>query len=359
MKHTCLNIAPFGTTQSGEEVSVITLENGQLSCEILTYGATLRSLLVPDRNGRTVDVVLGYDTLREYETRDGYLGATIGRFANRIAHGHFTLNRVPCTLAVNDGENHLHGGTVGFSHRVWEVETCDRDEVCLKLFSADGEEGYPGNLQVRVTYTLDGSALRIRYHAVSDADTVCNLTNHSYFNLGGHDSGSVLEQEIQLFAKSYTPADAHGIPTGTVAPVYGTPMNLLYPQKIGDRIHADFQQLTQAGGFDHNYVINRQAGVLRPAAKAYCEETGISMDVATTFPGVQLYTANYLEAGTQGKSGSTYGPRHGFCLETQFYPDSPNHTNFPSTYLHAGDAFVHATQFTFSSRPQTPAACIE
>lgn len=342
------NIAPFGATAAGEDVSIITLDNGNISCQVLTFGATLRSLFVPDRKGNPVDIVLGYDTLQEYETQDGYLGATIGRFANRIAHGHFTLNRKPYVLAVNNGENHLHGGMVGFSHRVWTVESLSDCEVCLALFSADGEEGYPGNMQVRVTYTLDRSSLSIHYHAVSDADTICNLTNHSYFNLAGHHAGPVLNQEIQLHAQHYTPCDQYAIPTGTVASVSGTPMDLTCPTKIGAHIEADYLQLIQAGGYDHNYVINGQAGILRPAAKAYSEDSGIIMELDTTFPGVQFYTANFLDAGRRGKAGSIYGPRHGFCLETQFFPDTPNHTNFPSVLLKPGEMFDHTAVFSFT-----------
>ena len=344
------NIVPFGTTAAGESVFAIMLDNGILSCRILTYGATLQSLFVPDRNGNPIDVVLGYDTLREYETQDGYLGATIGRFANRIAHGHFTLNRRPYTLVVNNDENHLHGGTVGFSHRVWSVETLSSTEVCLSLFSADGEEGYPGDLRVCVTYALDQNALSIQYHAVSDADTICNLTNHSYFNLSGHDTGSVLDQEIQLHARNYTPSDRRAIPTGFVTTVLGTPMDLTHRTRIGTHIQEDFSQLMQAGGYDHNYVINGQPGILRPAAKVFSGDTGITMDLDTTFPGVQFYTANFLDAGRRGKAGSIYGPRHGFCLETQFFPDSPNHTNFPSVCLSAGDLFNHISVFSFTSQ---------
>lgn len=345
------NIAPFGVTKSGEAVSAITLDNGQISCQILTYGATIRSLSVPDRDGNAVDVVLGYDTLREYETQDGYLGATIGRFANRIAYGHFTLKQKPYILAVNNGEHHLHGGIVGFSHRVWSVETLSSTEVCLSLFSADGEEGYPGNMQIRVIYSLHQNALSIQYHAVSDADTICNLTNHSYFNLSGHGAGSVLDQEIQLHARNYTPSDGQAIPTGVVATVLGTPMDLTHSTRIGTHIEENFPQLTQARGYDHNYVVNGQAGMLRPAAKAYSEDTGIAMELDTTFPGIQFYTANFLEAGRPGKNGSIYGPRHGFCLETQFFPDSPNHTNFPSVCLKAGELFNHTSVFSFANQP--------
>lgn len=339
----------FGRTPAGEAVELLKLDNGLLSCELLTFGATIRSLRVPDREGTPADVVLGYDHLEDYLTRDGYLGATVGRFANRIAKGRFTLDSKEYILAVNNGPNHLHGGTVGFSHRVWTVEDLGRDYAVLSLVSPDGEEGYPGRLTVRAAFRLEGTALTIHYEAVSDRDTPCSLTNHSYFNLSGHGSGPVLDQEILLHAQYYTPADEDSIPLGHTAPVEGTPMDLRQSSPIGGRIGEDFSQLLQARGYDHNYVVEGQPGVLRPAARAFSPASGIAMEVSTTLPGVQFYTANFLEEGRPGKEGALYGPRQGFCLETQFFPDSPNQPAFPSAILKAGEKYGHMTRFSFSA----------
>lgn len=343
----CPNLKPFGTTTSGEKVSAITLKNNYISCEILTYGATIRTLSVPGSNGTMIDVVLGYDTLQEYEQQDGYVGAAIGRFSNRIKNGRFSLKGKEYTLTTNFGENHLHGGNVGFSHRVWTLETYSANEVCLSLFSKDGDEGYPGNLRVTLTYSLKDCSLSIHYRAVADMDTICSLTNHSYFNLAGHNAGPIYDQEIQLHASYFTPSDPQAIPIGNIAPVDNTPMNLLRHTRIGQSLNDDFPQIKQFGGYDHNYVIDGQTGILRPAANARCASTGIIMQVDTTSPGVQFYTANSLNEGRRGKSGSVYGPHHGFCLETQFFPDTPNHKNFPSVCLKAGDIFDHTTVFSF------------
>lgn len=347
MEHTVM-IRPFGTAPNGEAVSAICLDNGMLACEILTYGATIRTMMVHDKNGNPTDVVLGYDTVAEYAENGGYLGAVPGRYANRIARCHINLNEQEYTLTCNDGENHLHGGSVGFSHRVWAIEQCDRESVTLCLHSPDGDQGYPGNLEARVCYALEGSSLTIDYTACSDADTYCNLTNHSYFNLAGHDSGDILAQELTLHCTHFTPTDAASIPTGEIAPVEGTPMDFRAATAIGARVDEDYIQLTQAKGYDHNYVIDGAYGTLRPAAEAYCAATGIVLQVCTTQPGVQLYTGNYLENGTRGKGGSTFGFRHGLCLETQHFPDTPHHANFPSALLKAGEEYHETTTFSFS-----------
>lgn len=341
------NIKPFGTAPGGEPVFLIQLNNG-ISCEIITYGAAIRSLNVPDRNGDPVDVVLGYDTLEEYTRHSGHFGATVGRYANRIALGRFSLNGQTYTLAANNGANHLHGGHIGFSRRVWNITHCDACSVTLGLFSPHNDEGYPGNLECSVQFELDDNALRIRYHAVSDRDTLCNLTNHSYFNLAGHDSGPVLEQDIQIFAAHYTPSNAESIPLGTIEPVARTPMDLQTPAPIGAHIHEDYHQLINACGYDHNYVVDGVMGTLRPAACAYSPSSGISMQAETTLPGVHFYTANHLPEGRMGKGSCTYGPRHGFCLETQFFPDSPNQPAFPSAVLSAGAEYDHCTVFRFT-----------
>lgn len=339
---------PFGTTPAGEEVELLALDNGVFSCQIITYGAALRALFVPDRDGTPVDVVLGYDTLEEYIHRGGHLGAVVGRFANRIAGGRFDLNGKTYPLAVNNGPNHLHGGLVGFSHKVWAVEALSADRAVLTLDSPDGEEGYPGDLHVRVTYALEGNALTLRYEAKTDADTPCSLTNHSYFNLAGHSAGPVLDQTLSLCAALYTPADETSIPLGVLEPVEGTPMDLRVPSPIGARIDEPFRQLELGHGYDHNFVVDGPLGALRPAAWAKAGQTGIAMAVDTTLPGVQLYTANFLEEGLPGKGGAAYGPRHAFCLETQFFPDSPNQPAFPDCILRAGQTYDHTTRFTFS-----------
>ena len=341
------SIENFGLTASGQTVQAINLSCGAMSCRILSFGATVQALTVPDRNGNPLDVVLGYDSVEEYQKHDAYLGAVVGRYANRIAKGRFTLNGKEYVLAQNNGENHLHGGLLGFSHKVWDVEDVGDCFVRLHLSSPDGDEGYPGNMDVWVTYTLSGNSLSIRYEARSDADTLCNLTNHSYFNLAGHNSGTVYEQELALNAEYYTPAEADNIPTGEIAAVAGTPMDLHEPTKIGQHINDDFIQLQWAKGYDQNFVVDGTVGELRPAATAYCAESGICMKLESTMPGLQLYTANYLDKRA-GKGGCTYDLRHAFCLETQQFPDAPNRANFPSPVLKAGEKFEHLSRFSFS-----------
>lgn len=338
---------PFGMTPEGEKVELLRLRAGGLSCAILTFGATLQSLSVPGRDGKPVDVVLGYDTLEEYMTQDAYLGAVVGRFANRIAKGRFTLNGKEYTLAVNNGPNHLHGGVKGFSYRVWTVEELTADKAVLTLDSPDGEEGYPGHVTVRVTCTLTGEGLTLHYEAWTDGDTPLNLTNHAYFNLSGHHAGSVGDHVATLFAAEYIPTDDTSIPLGRPAAVRGTPMDFTSPAPLGERVDDSFEQLALARGYDHSYVVDGEAGVLRPAAEVVSPKTGIKLMVQTTLPGVQLYTANYL-SDRAGKGGARYAPRHAFCLETQFFPDSPNRPAFPSAILKAGERFDHTTCFLFS-----------
>ncbi|MEY8387912.1 aldose epimerase family protein [Oscillospiraceae bacterium 38-13] len=341
---------PFGVMPDGTPVEQYTLRSGALSCDIITFGGSLRALRVPDRTGRPVDVLLGLDSLEDYRTHGKSMGALVGRFANRIGGARFTLNGVDYSLAANNnGVNHLHGGLLGFNQRVWTAEDAGEDHLTLSLFSPDGEEGYPGNLTVTVTYTLTETELRIAYRAQCDQDTVCNLTNHAYFNLSGHDSGPVTDQTIQLLADRYTPSDPLSIPTGEIAAVDGTPMDLRRPTAIGARIKEDFPQLRQAGGYDHNWIPNGEPGTLRVIARAASASTGITMEALSTLPGVQFYTGNYLKGCPAGKGGAAYGDRWGFCLETQFYPDSPNHENFPSCVLRAGEVFGHTAVFRFGA----------
>lgn len=342
---------PFGVMPDGTAVELYTLQSGALSCKVITFGGSLQSLRVPDRTGKPVDVLLGFDALEPYLTHGKSMGALVGRYANRIGGAKFTLNGKTYPLAANNnGVNHLHGGLVGFNKRVWTAEDAGEDFLTLSLFSPDGEEGYPGSLAVRVTYALTGEGLTIDYRAESGQDTVCNLTNHAYFNLSGHGSGPVLDQTIQLLADRYTPTDPLSIPTGEIAPVEGTPMDLREPTPIGKHIGDAFPQLLQAGGYDHNWIPNGEPGSLRPIARASSAATGISMEVLSTLPGVQFYTGNYLDGCPAGKDGAAYANRWGFCLETQFYPDSPNHENFPSCVLRAGKTFRHTAAFRFSAK---------
>jgi len=342
----------YGRTQDGLDVEAVTLDNGILACEVITYGAALRSLWVPDRLGIKRDVVLGYDTLEQYEKSTAYLGAIVGRVANRIAEGRFTMSGQTYTLAVNDPPNHLHGGKAGFSHRVWTVLEHTAQRVTLSLISPDGEEGYPGRMQVQVTYALEENTLSMRYQAVTDRETPCNLTGHAYFNLDGHSAGPVTDQVLHICAENYTPSDPVSIPTGQVAPVAGTPMDFRTAIPIGTHINEPFSQLIQANGYDHNYVVDGKAGSLRNAAQVHSLASGITMDVKTTLPGVHFYSANFLDNSLPGKMGAVYGPRHAFCLETQFFPDSVNQPAFPSVILQPGVAYDHKTVFSFHSKKE-------
>ena len=339
----------FGTMPDGTPVEEYTLSSGKLMCKIITYGGALRSLTVPDKNGVTVDVLLGFDTLEDYLRQDKYIGALIGRYANRIGNSEFIIGDRHYSLAANDGENHLHGGNIGFDKRVWAVESATEDSLVLSLESDDGEEGYPGNLHIRVTYTLKADRLSIDYEAICDQDTLCNLTNHAYFNLAGHSSGTVEGQEIQILADYYTPTDAYSIPTGALECVDGTPMDLRVPVRIDDKINADFEQLVWAGGYDHNWSINGSAGELRLAAVATAPDTGITMRTYTTQPGIQFYSGNYLDGCPAGKGGAPYEKRWGFCLETQCFPDAPHYAHFPSPWLKAGACYRQTTVYCFST----------
>lgn len=343
------NRTAFGRMPDGTQVDQITLKNGDMACRIITYGGAVRSLTVPDRDGAPVDVALGFDTLEAYRTQDKYMGAIVGRYANRIGGAKFTLNGIEYPLYANDGPNSLHGGRAGFDKKVWTVERLAADSVTLSLVSPDGEEGYPGTLRVEATYTLRDGELLLWYQARCDKDTPCSLTNHTYFNLSGHDSGSVEGQYIKLYASRYTPTAPGSIPTGEIAPVEGTPMDLRTAQPIGAHIGDPFDQLVMARGYDHNWVIDGfddMAAV--PAARAWSPETGICLEAATTQPGVQFYTGNYVGGCPAGKGGAAYGDRHGFCLETQCFPDSPNHPNFSPWVLWAGSEYRSGTVYRFS-----------
>jgi aldose 1-epimerase len=328
-----------------------TLKNGNgIQARILDYGACLMSLRAPGRKGDFADVVAGFDTAEEYTQAHPYFGVTVGRYANRIGGGRFVLNGVEHTLARNDGANHLHGGTVGFDKAIWKIAEAGAHSILLQHLSPDGDEGYPGNLAIEVRYTLaDDDALRIDYRAVTDRDTVVNFTNHSYFNLRGA-ATDVLGHEVYLNADRFTPAGAGLIPTGEFRSVEGTPFDFHRRTPVGARIEADDEQLRAAGGYDHNWVLNRTTGGLTLAARVYEPESGRVLDVETTEPGIQFYTGNFLDGTVKGKQGATYARRSALCLETQHYPDSPNRPEFPSTVLKAGDTYRSTTVYRFLAR---------
>ena len=343
----------FGIVE-GRSVELYTLTNRKgAEAKITTYGATVVSLKVPDRNGKFDDVVLGFDDIDGYLKGTAYFGATIGRYGNRIAKGRFTLNGVEYKLATNNDPNHLHGGNKGFDKVIWNARPFNlKDGVGLVLsyLSHDGEEGYPGNLSVSVTYALtDNNELRISYAATTDKDTVVNLTHHSYFNLAGQGSGDVLNHQLMINADRFTPTDAGSIPTGELRSVKGTPFDFTQPTTIGARINEDDEQLQLGKGYDHNYVLNGKIGTLRQVARVSEPTTGRTMEVWTTEPGMQLYTGNFLD-GAKGKSGKTYQFRYGFCLETQHFPDSPNKPSFPATILRKGATYRTRTIYKFSAR---------
>jgi aldose 1-epimerase len=346
--------ADFGTTRDGKKVDIYTLTNANgLQTKITNYGGTVVSLLVPDRVGTLADIVLGFDHLKDFETQSPYFGAIIGRYGNRIGKAKFTLDGVEYKLAANNGENHLHGGLKGFDKVVWDAEPFQNKKgVGLKLhrISADMEEGYPGNLDVTITYTLTNEdELQIDYMATTDKPTVCNLTNHSYFNLAGQGNGTILNHELMLAANYYTPVDSGLIPTGEIAPVKGTPMDFTKPIAIGARIGADFEQLKYGGGYDHNWVLCKDpSDVMTLAAEVYEPTSGRVMKIYTEEPGIQFYCGNFLDGTLTGKNGKVYPKRSGFCLETQHYPDSPNKPNFPSVVLRPGQTYKTTTIHKFS-----------
>lgn len=336
---------PFGTTARGERVTLFEIRTPELTARVLDYGATVQSLLVKDKNGKTVDVVLGHDTIEGYETHDGYLGACVGRVANRLGGAEFTLSGKTYTLAKNDGENHLHGGLRGFDKYVWDAEILD-DGVRFSRVSPDGEEGYPGTLQVSVTYRVENGALKIIYDAKSDRDTLCNLTNHSYFNLNG--GGSALGHTLQIHADRFLENSAQCMPTGKILPVEGTPFDFRTPKTVGRDIEEANVQLQNCGGYDHNFCLP-ESGALYEAAELSSAESGIAMKVRTTMPGMQLYTANFLGPWT-GKGSASYEKRGAVCLETQFYPNAMRCDGFRKPILKAGESYHQTTVYAFSVR---------
>jgi len=342
---------PFGKTRDGKTVEIYTLTNAHgVQMRVITYGGIITSLKLPDRSGRLGDIVLGFDTLDGYLKDSPYFGAVIGRYGNRIAKGQFTLDGKTFKLATNNGPNHLHGGVKGFDKVVWNaVPGTDANgvSVALSRTSPDGEEGYPGNLQATVRYTLtDKNELAIDYRATADKATPVNLTQHSYFNLAD-DSSDILGHELTIRAGRYTPVDATLIPTGEMAAVEGTPFDFRKATTIGARIATENAQLKNGGGYDHNWVLDRSGGGLQPPARLVDPKSGRTLEVATTEPGLQFYSGNFLDGSISGKGGRVYRHRTGLSLETQHYPDSPNHSNFPSTILKPGQTYSSQTVFAF------------
>jgi aldose 1-epimerase len=344
--------APFGTMPGGKPVELFTLTNDAgMEVRAMTYGGIIVSLRVPDRNGRLDDVVLGHDSAGGYAKNDPYFGAIIGRYGNRIAKGRFTLDGRTYQLATNNGPHHLHGGIKGFDKVMWKGESFQDARGAGVLFtytSADGEEGYPGTLSVRVRYTLTANnELVVDYHATTDKPTIVNLTQHSYFNLAGQGARDILDHRLQIDADRFTPVDATLIPTGELAAVGGTPFDFREPAAIGARIEADNQQIKYGPGYDHNWVLNRSGAGLQVAARVSEPTTGRTLEVRTTEPGIQFYSGNFLDGTITGKQGRVYERRYGFCLETQHFPDSPNHANFPPTTLRPGQEYTSRTVFAF------------
>ncbi len=346
----------FGKTADGYAVDLYTLTNGNgLVVKVTNYGAILTQLWVPDRNGNLGDVVQGYDTLDEYVQDKAYFGAIVGRVGNRIAKGKFTLDGKEYTLAKNDNDiGHLHGGNVGFNKVVWgasEVRKDDAVGVKLTYLSKDGEEGYPGNFNCTVIYSLSNNdELRIDYEATTDSPTVHNLTHHSYFNLAGHGASDILSHELMIDAANITPVDKDLIPTGKLMPVASTPFDFTKPAVIGARIGADDQQIKFGGGYDHNWALNNTDGSYAKVASLYESVSGRVMDVYTTEPGLQFYSGNFLDDTNIGKSGKVYNHRYALCLETQHFPDSANQPNFPSVVLRPGETYKSTTSFKFSTK---------
>jgi aldose 1-epimerase len=338
----------FGQTPEGTPVDLYSLADGKVEVRIMTYGGIIVSLRTPDRNGKLDDVVLGCDSVEKYETQTAHFGGIIGRYANRIAHGSFHLDGRTYSIPKNDGDNALHGGTRGLDKVIWAAKEI-QDGIELTYVSKDGDQGFPGTLTTTVRYKLSGSALRIEYSATTDKDTVLNLTNHSYFNLKGQGNGDILGHVLKIDASRMTPVDASLIPTGELKSVEGTPFDFRTPHAIGERINADDIQLRLGKGYDHNFVLDHTPGELAEAVEVYEPTTGRILRVLTTEPGLQFYTGNFLDGTITGKEGRVYNRRFAFCLETQHFPDSPNHASFPSTELKPGQRFHSVTVFEFSA----------
>lgn len=344
-----INAQHFESVIDGKQVHLFTLKNkNNLVTQITNYGGRVVSLWVPDRNGNFEDIVLGYETLEGYlQSHEIYFGALIGRYGNRIANGKFTLNDSTYTLATNNGDHHLHGGKTGFNNVVWDARQISDSELELKYRSKDGEEGYPGNLDVTVTYTLtDNNALEINYSATTDKATPVNLTHHSFFNLHGAGKGSINDHLLQINASQYTPIIAGLIPTGNIEDVKDTPFDFTAPTPIGNHVNDTDEQLTYGFGYDHNFVLDGSG--LKVAAVITDPVSGRTMEVVTDEPGLQFYGGNFLDGNDIGKGGLPYNYRTAFCLETQHFPDSPNQEQFPSTILNTGQHYTSTCVYKFS-----------
>ena len=349
----------FGTAPDGAPVWLYTLKNKNgATAHIMTYGGIIQSLEMPDKNGKLGDVVLGYNYLDGYVTNSPYFGALIGRYGNRIAKGHFTLDGVTYTIATNNYPNTLHGGVKGFDKVIWHVDASSPNSLALSYASHDGEEGYPGNLDVKAVYTLtDDNAIKLEYTATSDKDTVVNLTQHSYFNLAGQ--GDILSHVVYLNADKFTPVDSTLITTGELKPVDGTPFDFRTPTAIGARIGQDDEQLKFGKGYDHNWVINHPMGELGLDARVTEPTTGRILEVWSTEPGLQFYSGNFLDGTIKGKGGWVYQFRNAFAMEPQHYPDSPNHDNFPSVVLHPGKTYHNTIIYRFKASEVTTNSAME
>lgn len=343
--------ANFRITHEGKQVDLYTLSNSQgMKVQITNYGGKIVSIIVPDKDGIMGDVCQGYESAEGYINGSASMGATMGRFANRIANAQFTLNDSTYRLPKNNGEHTIHGGAKGFRFKVWDAKLLDEQNLELSYAAADGEEGFPGRFTLKVLYTVTSdNELKLTYHATTDKPTVFNVTNHAFFNLAGEGHGSVLDHQLMVNADSYTPVDETAIPTGEIATVENTPLDFRQMRRIGDRINDDFIQLKHVGGYDHNFALNKDANELAHAALLFDPGSGRAMEVKTTEPGIQVYTANSLSGkdGDIGKGGHAYGSQSSVCLETQHFPDSPNHPNFPTTVLNPGENYVSTTIYKF------------
>ena len=345
--------ASFGALSDGTKVEAVTLTNGAgMSAKIMTLGATLQSLIVPDKAGHKDDVVLGYDTAQEYLTRPNFFGASVGRYANRIAKGKFSLDGKTFTLATNDGPNSLHGGLKGFDKRMWKIDSVSNGpdaKVVLSYTSADGEEGFPGEMKVTATYSLnEQNELKLEYRATTSKPTVLNLTNHSYFNLSGNDARDVMGNMVTLHAERFTPVDATLIPTGERRAVAGSPFDFRTAHRVGDRIRdAKDQQIRFGRGYDHNFIVDGAAGSLRPAAVVADPVSGRTMEMSVTAPGIQFYTGNFMDGTFFGKNQRAYRQGDAICLEPGVFPDSPNHADFPTARLNPGQNYVNTIVYKF------------
>lgn len=344
-----MQIKDFGTTKSGVPTKLYTLDNGSMQVDLSDFGATIVAIRVPDKNGKLIDVALGHDDVSGYENCGGFLGAVIGRSANRIGLGKLMIDGQEYQMTINDNDNNLHNCPNGIDHSVFNAKPEGNTKITFTTFSAHMSQDLPGNMVIAAIYELSAeNSIKLTYRALSDAATIANFTNHVYFNLNGHDSGSIEEHTLKLYASGYTPVvDNQAIPTGKVADVTGTVFDFRIPKKIGQDINADEQQLKFVKGYDHNFAVDGTVGVMRPCAYAYGDKSGVTLEVSSDLPGIQLYAGNCIDEKMPGKKGAIYDPRHGFCLETQYFPDAINHPGFVSPEFAAGKLIETTTVYSF------------